>query len=69
MHISSFISPTQRMTIPDIVEDKWFQKDYVPACGYECDEKIHLEDVNAAFDSIEVKASSISKIREFHKWT
>ncbi|KAF5461773.1 hypothetical protein F2P56_017846 [Juglans regia] len=46
-------NPESRMSIPDIVEDKWFQKDYVPACGYECNEKIHLEDVNAAFDSIE----------------
>ncbi|KAG6698822.1 hypothetical protein I3843_08G038000 [Carya illinoinensis] len=50
-------NPESRMTIPDIVEDKWFQKDYVPACGYEGDEIIHLEDVNAAFDSIEEIAS------------
>lgn len=50
------ISPPQRITIPEIVEDAWFQKDYVPACGYKIDNKIHLDDVNAAFDSTEVKA-------------
>lgn len=53
------------MTIPEMVEHEWFQKDYVPSCGYECSEKIHLDDVNAAFDSIEVKAQSISKIQNF----
>ncbi|KAE8056788.1 hypothetical protein FH972_013527 [Carpinus fangiana] len=46
-------NPQTRMTIPDIIEDKWFQKDYVPACGYECNEKIHMDDVKAAFDSTE----------------
>lgn len=50
------------MTIPEIVEHEWFQKDYVPSCGYECSEKIHLDDVNAAFDSIEVKDCCISEI-------
>lgn len=37
----------------------------MPSCGYEINEKIHLDDVNAAFDSIEVKACSISKIESF----
>ncbi|KAK4604992.1 hypothetical protein RGQ29_013171 [Quercus rubra] len=46
-------NPRMRITIPEIIEDEWFQKDYVPACGYEIDDKIHLDDVNAAFDSIE----------------
>ncbi|XP_062164480.1 CBL-interacting serine/threonine-protein kinase 21 [Alnus glutinosa] len=46
-------NPQRRVTIPDIVEDEWFQKDYVPSCGYECKEKIHMDDVNAAFDSTE----------------
>ncbi|KAM3762391.1 hypothetical protein ACB098_01G341700 [Castanea mollissima] len=46
-------NPRTRITIPEIVEDAWFQKDYVPACGYEIDNKIHLDDVNAAFDSTE----------------
>ena len=44
----------QRITLPEIVEDEWFQIDYVPSCGYECDEKIFLNDVNAAFDADEV---------------
>ncbi|KAK4604995.1 hypothetical protein RGQ29_013171 [Quercus rubra] len=47
-------NPRMRITIPEIIEDEWFQKDYVPACGYEIDDKIHLDDVNAAFDSIEI---------------
>ncbi|XP_065633344.1 CBL-interacting serine/threonine-protein kinase 21 isoform X2 [Quercus suber] len=47
-------NPRTRITIPEIIEDEWFQKDYVPACGYEIDDKIHLDDVNAAFDSIEI---------------
>ncbi|KAM3714518.1 hypothetical protein ACJW30_01G341000 [Castanea mollissima] len=46
-------NPRTRITIPEIVEDAWFQKDYVPACGYKIDNKIHLDDVNAAFDSTE----------------
>ena len=54
-NIQFLISPPQRITIPEIMEQEWFQKDYVPACGYETDEKIQLDDVNAAFDSIEVK--------------
>lgn len=37
----------------------------MPACGYEIDNKIHLDDVNAAFDSIEVKAQSNSMIMIF----
>ncbi|KAM4125808.1 hypothetical protein ACJW30_01G341000 [Castanea mollissima] len=47
-------NPRTRITIPEIVEDAWFQKDYVPACGYKIDNKIHLDDVNAAFDSTEI---------------
>lgn len=58
-------NPRTRITIPEIIEDEWFQKDYVPACGYEIDDKIHLDDVNAAFDSIEVKVQSISMIKSF----
>ncbi|KAG6705675.1 CBL-interacting serine/threonine-protein kinase 21 isoform X1 [Carya illinoinensis] len=50
-------NPKKRMTIPEIVEDEWFQKDYVPSCGYECNEKIQVDDVNAAFDSIEETAT------------
>lgn len=52
-------NPRKRITLPEILEDEWFQIDYVPSCGYECDEKIILEDVNAAFDADEVNASEI----------
>lgn len=45
----------QRMTIAEINEDEWFQKDYMPACVNESDDKINFDDVNAAFDSIKVK--------------
>ncbi|KAJ6296035.1 hypothetical protein OIU78_023965 [Salix suchowensis] len=44
-------NPRKRITLPEIFEDEWFQIDYVPSCGYECDEKIFLDDVNAAFDA------------------
>ncbi|KAL9376869.1 hypothetical protein Peur_030989 [Populus x canadensis] len=50
-------NPRKRITLPEILEDEWFQIDYVPSCGYECDEKIFLDDVNAAFDADEVNAS------------
>ncbi|GMY35432.1 CBL-interacting serine/threonine-protein kinase 21 isoform X1 [Fagus crenata] len=50
-------NPRMRITIPEIMEQEWFQKDYVPACGYETDEKIQLDDVNAAFESIEEVAT------------
>ncbi|XP_030523659.1 CBL-interacting serine/threonine-protein kinase 21 isoform X1 [Rhodamnia argentea] len=45
-------NPTRRITIVEIVEDAWFKKDYIPACGCECDAK-NLDDVNAAFDTLE----------------
>ncbi|GLT29028.1 hypothetical protein SLA2020_039210 [Shorea laevis] len=43
----------RRIRIPEIIEDPWFQTDYVPSCGYICDEKIYLDDDNTAFDSVE----------------
>ncbi|XVE98722.1 hypothetical protein REPUB_Repub03eG0132500 [Reevesia pubescens] len=46
-------NPKRRITIPEIIEDAWFQKDYMPSCGYEYDEKINLDDVSAAFDTVE----------------
>ncbi|XP_044471024.1 CBL-interacting serine/threonine-protein kinase 21-like [Mangifera indica] len=46
-------SPKKRITILEITEDSWFQTDYKPSCGYLSDEKIYLDDVNAAFDSVE----------------
>ncbi|KAL9362628.1 hypothetical protein Peur_045413 [Populus x canadensis] len=50
-------NPRKRITIPEIIEDEWFRIDYVPSCGYESDEKIFLDDVNAAFDADEDTAS------------
>ena len=46
----------QRITVPEIIEDEWFQKDYVPICVNESEEEICFEDVNVAFDSIEVES-------------
>ncbi|KAL7224603.1 hypothetical protein ACSBR1_025969 [Camellia fascicularis] len=45
-------NPRTRITIPEIIEDQWFQTNYEPAVGIECDENINLDDVHAAFDSI-----------------
>lgn len=49
----------QRITIADIVENEWFQINYEPASGIEFDEKINLDDVNAAFNSTEVITNDI----------
>ncbi|WCJ42405.1 CBL-interacting protein kinase 21 [Euphorbia peplus] len=46
-------NPKTRITIAEITEDPWFQIDYVPSCGFECNYKIYLDDVNAAFDATE----------------
>ncbi|XP_021277632.1 CBL-interacting serine/threonine-protein kinase 21 [Herrania umbratica] len=46
-------NPKRRITIPEIIEDAWFQTDYVPSCGYECDDRIYLNDVTAAFNTVE----------------
>lgn len=45
----------QRITIPEIIDDEWFQKDYVPSCSTEGYKKMDLDDAKAAFDSTEVK--------------
>uniref|UniRef100_A0A2P2K8G8 non-specific serine/threonine protein kinase n=2 Tax=Rhizophora mucronata TaxID=61149 RepID=A0A2P2K8G8_RHIMU len=50
-------NPKRRITLPGIMEDSWFKIDYLPSCAYECDEKISMDDVNAAFDGIEEKAA------------
>ncbi|KAK7265298.1 hypothetical protein RJT34_32916 [Clitoria ternatea] len=41
--------PGKRITIPDIIEDEWFQTDYKPSCASEFDQSINLDDVNTAF--------------------
>lgn len=57
--ISRILDPNtkRRITIPEIIEDEWFKKNYQPVCGIECDENVTLDDVNAAFDSIEENAT------------
>ncbi|KAJ4823771.1 hypothetical protein Tsubulata_012087 [Turnera subulata] len=46
----------KRVTIPEIIQDAWFQTDYVPSCGIELDDKICNDDVDvdvdAAFDAV-----------------
>ncbi|KAJ8767489.1 hypothetical protein K2173_017533 [Erythroxylum novogranatense] len=49
-------NPTKRIKIPEIIEDSWFKTEYFASCAYECNEKINLDDVNAAFDSVEENA-------------
>ncbi|KAI4344379.1 hypothetical protein L6164_011613 [Bauhinia variegata] len=61
-------NPRKRITISEIVEDEWFQTDYVPACEYESDQDIYLDDVNAAFDSAEeekVTEATVTKSPSF----
>jgi len=50
----SSLSLMQRITIPDIVEDEWFQTDYKPVFASEFDQNINLDDVDVAFNSIKV---------------
>ncbi|XP_027332939.1 CBL-interacting serine/threonine-protein kinase 21 [Abrus precatorius] len=50
--------PGKRITIPDIVEDEWFQLDYKPVDASELNEDINLDDDNAAFDSSAMSRSS-----------
>ncbi|KAM7252761.1 hypothetical protein ACFE04_008270 [Oxalis oulophora] len=49
-------NPQKRITISEIIEDPWFQKDYLPSCGHMEAEGILLDDVSVAFDSIEENA-------------
>ncbi|XP_025607437.1 CBL-interacting serine/threonine-protein kinase 21 isoform X2 [Arachis hypogaea] len=57
----------KRITIPDIIEDEWFQTDYEPACVSECVKNIKLDDCNVAFDSVEekIRESKIPKSSSF----
>lgn len=43
----------QRITIPEILVDDWFKKDYKPAVFYE-KEDTTLDDVEAVFKDFEV---------------
>uniref|UniRef100_A0A5B6ZXP8 non-specific serine/threonine protein kinase n=1 Tax=Davidia involucrata TaxID=16924 RepID=A0A5B6ZXP8_DAVIN len=44
--------PRMRITIPEMIEDQWFQTNYEPAVRIESDENINLDDVHEAFNSI-----------------
>lgn len=44
----------QRITLPEIIEDPWFQTNYEPAVRIEFDDNINLDDVHVAFGSIKV---------------
>ncbi|KAK6942409.1 NAF domain, partial [Dillenia turbinata] len=46
----------KRITIPELIETDWFQKDYEPSSGYELNESVNLDDVHAAFDVVEENA-------------
>ncbi|XP_022637855.1 CBL-interacting serine/threonine-protein kinase 8 isoform X2 [Vigna radiata var. radiata] len=45
-------NPENRITIQQIRNDEWFQKEYVPVSLLEY-EDVNLDDVNAAFDNVE----------------
>ncbi|XP_059636247.1 CBL-interacting serine/threonine-protein kinase 21 isoform X2 [Cornus florida] len=45
-------NPKTRITIPEIIEDRWFQTNYEPAVRIESDENIDLDDVHVSFNSI-----------------
>ncbi|XP_057500154.1 CBL-interacting serine/threonine-protein kinase 21-like isoform X1 [Actinidia eriantha] len=45
-------NPQKRITIPEIIDDEWFQINYEPAVRIECDEDINFDDVHAAFNSV-----------------
>lgn len=48
----------QRITIPEILDDAWFKKDYKPAV-FEEKKEANLSDVEAVFKDSEVSHSSI----------
>ncbi|GFZ06473.1 CBL-interacting protein kinase 21 [Actinidia rufa] len=54
-------NPKTRITIPEIIEDQWFQTNYEPAVHIECNENINLDDVHAAFSSIMVMTKDNEK--------
>lgn len=43
----------QRITVPEILEDEWFKKDYKPPV-FDENEDINLDDVEAVFNDYEV---------------
>lgn len=56
MSLRSLFLCFQRITIEQIRDDEWFKKGYNPVSVIES-EDVNLEDINAAFDDDEVRAS------------
>lgn len=48
-----FVCPSQRITIPEILEDEWFKKGYKPPV-FDEKEDANLDDVEAVFKDSEV---------------
>lgn len=44
----------QRITIPEILENEWFKKEYKPAY-FEEEQNVNLDDVDAVFNDSEVR--------------
>ncbi|XP_077238279.1 CBL-interacting protein kinase 21 [Tasmannia lanceolata] len=53
----------RRITVAEILEDKWFQIDYKPSPCINNEESINLDDVNAAFDNMKGKSSETDKTK------
>ncbi|KAH0980064.1 hypothetical protein GBA52_007241 [Prunus armeniaca] len=47
-------NPVTRITIPEILENEWFKKDYKPA-QFQEEEDVNLDDVDAVFDNSKEK--------------
>lgn len=60
MYISDFKTSAfvQRITIPELLVDEWFKKDYKPPV-FDDKEYINLDDVEAVFKDSEVRLSVI----------
>lgn len=58
MELIDCVLTCQRITIPEILEDAWFKKDYKPAV-FEEKKDANLADVEAVFKDSEVSHLSI----------
>lgn len=56
--IDCVLTTWQRITIPDILEDAWFKKDYKPPV-FEENKEANLDDVEAVFKDSEVSHLSV----------
>lgn len=58
VELIEFVLIFQRITIPDILEDAWFKRDYKPAV-FDEKKEANLADVEAVFKDSEVSHLSI----------